>query len=283
MILQGCREIEFTFLFAGLLQEPATQGLLASKPLKEESEAIRKIRRWFQFYLVKIPGEIYKFVAMAKKKFYALKGPEGVKIVNTWEECEKLTHGVKGVLFKSFGTREEAEVWATGIAAPVPEGMRVYVDGSFSPGFPKAGWGFVVVDGDTELARGSGITAFDAESRNIDGEVMASFQAMKWLDAHDKNAVICHDYEGIARWAKGEWQAKSSIAQQYVRAIQPYLHRVHFEKVAAHTGVKWNEVVDGLAKGAIAHAKEELEKARAQKKMENIFEQAEKASEKYDG
>ena len=192
---------------------------------------------------------------MPKQKFYAIKTPEESKIVMSWAECEKLTHGVKGVLFKSFGSRAEAEAWISGMDAPVPGGLRVFVDGSFLPDFPKSGWAFVVTEDDKELARGSGLTAFDAESRNIDGEVMASFQAMKWLEANDKSGVICHDYEGIARWAKGEWQAKSNIAKRYVAAVQPYLHRVKFEKVAAHTGVKWNELVDQLAKDAIAKGK----------------------------
>lgn len=192
---------------------------------------------------------------MPKQKFYAIKSLNESKIVMTWAECEKLTHGVKGVLFKSFGSRAEAEAWISGMEAPVPDGIRVFVDGSFSPNFPKSGWAFVVTENDKEIARGSGITAFDAESRNIDGEVMASFQAMRWLDANDKTGTICHDYEGIARWAKGEWQAKSNIAKRYVAAAQPYLHRVSFEKVEAHTGVKWNELVDKLAKEAIARAK----------------------------
>ena len=192
---------------------------------------------------------------MPKQKFYAIKSPNESKIVMTWAECEKLTHGVKGVLFKSFGSRAEAEAWISGMEAPVPDGIRVFVDGSFSPDFPKSGWAFVVTENDKEIARGSGITAFDAESRNIDGEVMASFQAMRWLDSNDKTGTICHDYEGIARWAKGEWQAKSNIAKRYVAAAQPYLHRVSFEKVEAHTGVKWNELVDKLAKEAIARAK----------------------------
>ena len=192
---------------------------------------------------------------MPKQKFYAIKTPEESKIVMTWAECEKLTHGVKGVLFKSFASRAEAEAWISGMEAPVPTGLRVFVDGSFSPDFPKSGWAFVVTENDVEIARGSGITAFDAESRNIDGEVMASYQAMRWLDSNDKTGTICHDYEGIARWAKGEWQAKSNIATRYVAAAKPYLHRVSFEKVAAHTGVKWNELVDQLAKDAIARAK----------------------------
>ena len=192
---------------------------------------------------------------MPKQKFYAIKTPEESKIVMTWAECEKLTYGVKGVLFKSFASRAEAEAWISGMEAPVPTGLRVFVDGSFSPDFPKSGWAFVVTENDVEIARGSGITAFDAESRNIDGEVMASYQAMRWLDSNDKTGTICHDYEGIARWAKGEWQAKSNIAKRYVAAAKPYLHRVSFEKVAAHTGVKWNELVDQLAKDAIARAK----------------------------
>ena len=192
---------------------------------------------------------------MPKQKFYAIKTPNESKIVMTWAECEKLTHGIKGVLFKSFGSRSEAEAWISGMEAPVPDGVRVFVDGSFSPGFPKSGWAFVVTENDVEIARGSGITAFDAESRNIDGEVMASFQAMRWLDANDKTGTICHDYEGIARWAKGEWQAKSNIAKRYVAAAKPFLHRVSFEKVEAHTGVKWNELVDKLAKDAIARAR----------------------------
>lgn len=197
---------------------------------------------------------------MAKPKFYAIKTPTESKIVTTWDECLKLTHGVKGVLFKSFGTMADAEAWISGMAAPAPGGVRVYVDGSFSPGFAYSGWAFVVTEDDNELARGNGLTAFEAESRNIDGEVMASYQAMRWLDAHDMNGVICHDYEGIARWAKGEWAAKSNIAKRYVAAAQPYLHRVKFEKVAAHTGVKWNELVDQLAKDAIAKGRAQAEK-----------------------
>jgi ribonuclease HI len=194
---------------------------------------------------------------MPKQKFYAIKSADGGQIVNSWEECEKLVHGVKGTKYKSFSTRTEAEAWISGEEAVEPAGLRVYVDGSFMPGSDKAGWAFVVVEDGKEVATGSGYTAFPAESRNIDGECMASYQAMRWLDLNDKYATICHDYEGIARWARGEWKAKSHIAQQYVSAVKPFLFRVKFEKVAAHTGVKWNERVDALAKAAIEKLKAE--------------------------
>lgn len=200
---------------------------------------------------------------MPKQKFYAIKRPEGGQIVDSWEVCETLVHGEKGIKFKSFSTRVEAEAWLNGTEAEEPKGVRVYVDGSFTPSCDKAGWAFVVIEDGKEVARGSGFTAFPAESRNIDGECMASYQAMRWLDHNDKYATICHDYEGIARWARGEWQAKSNIARQYVAAVKPFLFRVKFEKVAAHTGVKWNELVDKLAKEAVEKAKKGTEGASA--------------------
>ena len=194
---------------------------------------------------------------MPKQKFYAIKRPDGGQIVDTWDACEKIVRGEKGLKYKSFSSRSEAQAWIDGVEAEEPRGLRIYVDGSFMPGCDKAGWAFVVVEDGNEIARGSGHTAFAAESRNIDGECMASYQAMRWLDLNDKYATLCHDYEGIARWARGEWKAKSSIAQQYVKAVQPFLFRVKFEKVAAHTGVKWNELVDKLAKEAVEKLKKQ--------------------------
>jgi ribonuclease HI len=51
--------------------------------------------------------------------------------------------------------------------------LRIFVDGSFSPDFDRAGWAFVAVENGAELASGYGITPYPAESRNIDGELMA--------------------------------------------------------------------------------------------------------------
>ena len=54
-------------------------------------------------------GEIYKFVHMPKQKFYAIKSPEWGKIVNSWEECEAIVRGTKGLKYKSFSTMPEAQ------------------------------------------------------------------------------------------------------------------------------------------------------------------------------
>ena len=196
---------------------------------------------------------------MGKMKFYAIKSPSVQKIVTSWLECEKLTHGVKGCLFKSFATREDAESWLSGVSETHGEGLRIYVDGSFTPDFDRAGWAFIAVENDKQIGAENGVTDLPAESRNIDGELTASLHALAWLKRMGKTGVICHDYEGIARWAKGDWKAKKAVSQRYVRDVQKYLP-VQFEKVPAHSGVKWNEAVDERAKKAIelARKKESL-------------------------
>lgn len=196
-------------------------------------------------------------------KFYAIQSPSVKKIVTSWPECERLTHGVKGCLFKSFAAREDAEAWLAGVSEKHPDGLRIYVDGSFSPDFDRAGWAFVAVENDREIASESGVTDYPAESRNIDGELTASLRALAWMKRSGKRGVVCHDYEGIARWAKGEWKASKPVAIRYREAVREFPD-AKFEKVPAHSGVKWNEVVDERAKKAIAAAKSASTKKPAQ-------------------
>lgn len=203
---------------------------------------------------------------MPKIKYYAINRPDFKKIVTNWSECEQLSKGIKGTLFKSFSTREEAKAWLDGVSLkPQTNGLRIFVDGSFSSDFQFAGWAFVVVENEKEIDRGAGISSFPAESRNIDGELLAAYNAMKWLEKHQKKGIICHDYEGIARWALGQWKAKSTVALRYIEASRPFVKWVEFEKVEAHSGNKWNELADTLAKKAIENAKKQKnEKSKSQ-------------------
>merc|ERR1712187_668544 len=41
-------------------------------------------------------------------KFYGIAAPEK-RVCTSWEECKPYVHGVKGVMYRSFPTREEAE------------------------------------------------------------------------------------------------------------------------------------------------------------------------------
>lgn len=187
-------------------------------------------------------------------KFYAVRiAGKTSAVYNTWAECEKVVKGVSGAVFKGFPTREEAQRFLDGAAPLVSlkaaqDELRVFVDGSFIPPNPYAGWGFVVVRNDEEIFFQCGRTSQAALSRNIDGELEASLRAIAWLCEQGEPGVIVHDYEGIARWALGEWKATSQIAKYYVQKVQGKLDGIRFCKVAGHSGNRWNDRADALAK-----------------------------------
>lgn len=192
---------------------------------------------------------------MPSRKFYAVRAPVGPAVFETWDECRAVVEGVSGARYRSFASRGEAEAWAEERAEEAPDGvLRLYVDGSFVPSSPFAGWAVVAVRNGERLWTMSGRTESPAESRNVDGEVEAATRAIRWLRENPQRAEIVHDYEGVARWALGEWKAKSAVARRYAAEASPLPEGLSFRHVAAHTGEVWNETADALARGELLRA-----------------------------
>ena len=191
---------------------------------------------------------------MASKKYYAVKAPGISEIFNDWPTCEAKIRGVKGVKFKGFALLEDAKAFLGYETKPLM-GLYGFIDGSYGSLSPYAGWGVVVVQDGKELQRLSGMTPQEALSRNIDGELFAAYTCAKWAQENNKNICICYDYKGIEEWATGRWKASSAIAKWYVNAVSPLLKWVSFKKVAAHSGNRWNDIADKLAKDAISAPK----------------------------
>ena len=65
--------------------------------------------------------------------------------------------------------------------------------------------------------------------------------------------TIYYDYEGIEKWANGIWKANKAGTQRYKEFVAKQREKIEisFSKVAAHTGVKYNEMADQLAKAAL--------------------------------
>ncbi len=191
---------------------------------------------------------------MSKSKFYAVKSGRSPGIYESWSECQEQIKGFAGALFKSFSSLQEAQDWMKPEKLSVSfadASVKVYVDGSFVKAGQPAGWGWVAVENETVIGEGCGKTPGPALSRNIDGELHAAIEGARFLKERKTRGVICHDYAGIAHWAKGEWKAKSEIAQWYQKEIEPYLEWICFEKVAAHSGHRWNDRADELAKAGL--------------------------------
>lgn len=222
---------------------------------------------------------------MAKTpKYYAVKVGLTPGIYRTWAECEPLICGVKGAKFKSFPTWEQAREYmnaedaslpftetkeeaeqpvkkkkpvAKDVPYPVPSDTLVaFVDGSYDAETKRYGYGCVLLtpDGKELCENGWGDHPEALVARNVAGELQGTLIALRRAEEMGfKKVRICHDYTGIAAWFKGEWRANSYVAKQYVAAAEAYRNvlEVSFEKVAAHTGVKYNEMADHLAKSAL--------------------------------
>lgn len=93
----------------------------------------------------------------------------------------------------------------------------------------------------------------DSDMRNVSGEIKGAMRAMEEAAKLGKKKIYLHyDYEGIRSWALGFWKTNKEgtiYYKNFYDSIKDKLE-VKFIKVEAHTGVKYNELVDKLAKEA---------------------------------
>ena len=211
---------------------------------------------------------------MAKKKIYAVRKGKTTGIFYSWDECSASVNGYPGAEYKSFTAKEEANSYlGNSFAAQIEEEKKdqkntassstestltAYVDGSFDPSIGKYAFGCILLTPDGEIIRESG-NGQDPESlaiRNVAGEMLGAMYAVQWAINHGyPSLTIYYDYEGIAKWAQGDWKAKNERTQQYAEFMngkRSYI-QLSFQKVKAHSGDHYNEEVDKLAKSALVN------------------------------
>lgn len=189
-------------------------------------------------------------------KFYAVRDGRKTGIFLTWEECKAQIDGYSGASYKSFKTVDEAKDFLR-FEEPKTDlsGLCAYVDGSFNAKKQIYGSGAVIlVDGVlVSEVKKTGNSEMLVSMRNVAGEIAASVMAMRYaLDNGYEQITIFHDYEGIAKWCTGEWKTEKDGTKKYKQFFDSVKSRikVSFVKVAAHTGVEYNELADKLAKDA---------------------------------
>ena len=222
---------------------------------------------------------------MAKKKFYAVKQGRKTGMFLTWDDCKKQVMGYPGAIYKSFGTREEAEAYlgvmgaqtgqkngtvdaierTAGITRSVSSGnnksentenaVEIYVDGSYHAATKEFSYGMVVlVDGKEEKFSQKMTDPELAQMRNVAGEIKGSEAAMQYaLDHKIPSIIIYHDYQGIASWCNGDWKANKpgTIAYRDFYREASRKIKIQFRKVKGHSNDKYNDMVDQLAKEAL--------------------------------
>ncbi|MBQ0104615.1 MAG: hypothetical protein KBT47_01090 [Armatimonadetes bacterium] len=134
--------------------------------------------------------------------------------------------------------------------------IEAWVDGSYrEKGKTKiAGWAFVVVDNDEPEFEdfGNDIPAEYMEHRNVAGEIFAVMNLLQFCMENEETEVTIHyDYEGLEKWAVGEWKTNKELTKQYKNFVRGCGMDITWKKVAGHSGEKWNEYADSLAKNAL--------------------------------
>lgn len=205
---------------------------------------------------------------MGKKNYYVVKEGSKVGIFNNWPECQASVKGYKGAVFKGFETKAEALEWLDGSAstsndlsgsskmncpleAMGPIDYEVYTDGSFVNGRYSYGYAFIK-DGEVVFeSNGVGEDLEAASMRNVAGELAAVQHAVEKAKMLNVRILIYHDYSGISHWVTGDWQAKNKFTQAYVAFMKAHQGLYEFKKVAGHSGDRFNDYVDRLAKEAL--------------------------------
>lgn len=190
-------------------------------------------------------------------KYYAVRIGRNPGIYHTWDECKRETMGFKGASFKKFSTREDAEAFINEVEEEKKESAEkdelvVYVDGSYRNKDKSHSYGVYMFNDEEEYTYSKRFFK-DSEMRNVPGEIKGAMRAMEEAVKLGKKKIYLHyDYEGIRSWALGFWKTNKEgtiYYKNFYDSIKDKLE-VKFIKVEAHSGVKYNELVDQLAKEA---------------------------------
>ena len=217
------------------------------------------------------------------KKYYAVKNGRVPGIYNTWEECQKQVNGYSKPVFKGFSSLsdaraflgedtvcisvctenadckytydENAESDETDIIETDKTHAVAYVDGSYDVKTASYSYGMVIFH-DGQRLKFSKKYENDkyAEMRNVAGEIKGAEAAMQYcMDNDIRHLTIYYDYAGIEKWCTGVWQTTKEGTAAYAEFYKDASKTVDvkFVKVKGHSGDKYNDMADELAKGAL--------------------------------
>jgi ribonuclease HI len=139
-----------------------------------------------------------------------------------------------------------------------PKKVIIYTDGACSGNPGKGGWGAVLMYGEHIKE----ISGKEEETTNNKMELTAVIEALKTLkrsceiDLYTDSHYVKHGItEWINTWKHNDWRTKNrqqvknlELWQELDKEVQK--HHINWHWVKGHSGDKWNERADQLARGA---------------------------------
>lgn len=199
---------------------------------------------------------------MAKKYYAIRKGRDCSNVIlETWAECLACVKGVKGAVYKSFPSKEEAMDYLNADGSlkkgedEYPEDIpHIYVDGSYNVATGEYGFGAVVLDRNVivYLDSGKGYSE-ECNQRQVNGELDAAIKGISFAVSKDyKKVVLFYDYAGVCNHATGSWNRNTDLSAWYYENVNKIKSEgnleIIFVKVDSHTGDLYNDMADELAK-----------------------------------
>ncbi len=212
---------------------------------------------------------------MAKQKFYAIAKGYQTGIFTSWNEAKNLIDGYKGAIYKSFPTREEAEVWLKnpkyGQGGKKPstvskkkiqdfsktDGIVIFSDGGSINNPGPGGYGAIIIKNGKELELSQGYRLTTNNRMELRGvisaltEVRGTKEKIK-VYTDSKYVVDAINKGWTKNWQRNGWLKadKTPVLNRDLWELLVDLNReldVEFNWVKGHAGNHYNERCDRLA------------------------------------
>lgn len=200
-------------------------------------------------------------------KYYAVRKGFKTGVFTTWDECQSYVHGFSNAEFKSFSSESEAREYLNNDVTSYHEKSSkkgsaaalkniAYVDGSFDGQSKTYGFGgFIIYEENgkkcVRVVQGAGNDSDMSKMRNVAGEISGAMRIVEEAVCLGLEEItLYYDYAGIENWVTGVWSCNKYETYEYSRFMHESSKqiRIHFHKVAGHSGDTGNEIVDTIAK-----------------------------------
>lgn len=135
------------------------------------------------------------------------------------------------------------------------DAVVAYVDGSYNISTKEYSYGVVAFVGDEKKTFAEKFNDPElATMRNVAGELEGAKKAMSYaLSIGARILDIYYDYEGIEKWCTGAWKTNKEGTKAYKAFYDSVSGKlnVHFHKVKGHSGDRYNDEADALAKAQL--------------------------------
>jgi ribonuclease HI len=218
---------------------------------------------------------------MGKKniKYYAVRKGITPGIYFSWDDCKKQINKFSGAEFKSFNNIFDAEEYINMDNNTEKQNNKIketyaYISGCFNNSCQRYGYaGLIFHEGEKYIIKGNGDEPNLIKMGSVGSQILASKETIKKaIELEIRNIDIYYDYDGVKKWANGEWKRNLKETEDYynfIQEIEPIIN-INFVKNKKLLSIpERNEVVD-LAKKE-AHCKiEKMNKNNSDRNIDEI-------------